>query len=156
MPTNQDFMEHPESALVLRAIDEGLTNLPVTTSPLAIALGTRLLFAADGKATLSFTVGDPFIQGNGVIQGGIISAMLDFAMIFAAFSRIPPKSSLTTVSQTSNFFRPVLPGRVIAKAEIEKSGRTLIYAHAVLCNEEEVLLANATAPMAVISLSSLC
>jgi uncharacterized protein (TIGR00369 family) len=143
--------EHAERALVRRVIDQQLIDVPVTTNPLAIALHMRLLAAQDGRVRLGFTVGDAFTQGNGVVQGGIVSAMLDFAMSFAAFSMVPASATVTTVAQTTNYFRPARSGEFTVEAELEKVGRTLINARASLRGPDGVLLASATAPIAVIA-----
>lgn len=144
------MMQHPERAIVRRVIDERLENLPVTTNPLAIALAMRIVAASDGNVRLAYQVDAPFTQGNGFVQGGIISAMLDFGMVFAAFSKVSAESSVTTVSQTTNYFRPVKAGELFVEAELEKAGRTLINARAVLRDAAGVLLASASAPIAVI------
>ncbi len=142
--------EHPERSIVRRAIDEGLTELPITTNPLAVALGMRILEARDAYVKVDYTVPENFTQGNGAVQGGIVSAMLDFGMIFAAFSMVPAHATVTTVAQTTNFFRAARTGRLVVEAELEKVGRTLINARATLSNPDGVLLASASAPIAVI------
>lgn len=143
--------EHPERALVRRAIEAGLKDLPVTTNPLARALAMRLLEARAGWVRLAFTVPDDFTQGNGVVQGGIVAGMLDFGMVFAAFSQVPVEATLATVAQTTNFFRAAMAGELLVEAELEKVGRTLINARASLRSPDGVLLAGATAPIAVIA-----
>lgn len=119
-----------------RAIEQKLADLPVTTNPLAMSLNMRIVEARDGWVRMGFRPPEAFTQGNGVVQGGIISAMLDFGMTFAAFSKVPVEASVATVSQTTNYFRPVFVGELIVEAELEKAGRTLI---------------SATAPIAVIA-----
>ncbi|TXT31496.1 MAG: thioesterase superfamily protein [Rhodocyclaceae bacterium] len=143
--------EHPERALVRRAIEQKLTDLPVTTNPLAVSLNMRIVEARDGRMRIGFCPPEAFTQGNGVVQGGIISAMLDFGMTFAAFSKAPVEASVATVSQTTNYFRPVFVGELIVEAELEKTGRTLINARASLYDAERLLLASATAPIAMIA-----
>ena len=93
--------EHPERALVRRAIEQKLTGLPVTTNPLAISLNMRIHEARDGWVRIAFNPPEGFTQGNGVVQGGIISAMLDFGMIFAAFSMVPVDATVADVSDSS-------------------------------------------------------
>lgn len=143
--------EHPERALVRQAIAQKLADLPVTTNPLAIALNMRILEARDGWMRIGYRPSEGFTQGNGVVQGGIISAMLDFAMIFAAFSKVPVEATVATVSQTTNYFRPAFIGELLVEAELEKAGRTLINARASLFDADKTLLASASAPIAVIT-----
>ncbi|UCV13991.1 PaaI family thioesterase [Quatrionicoccus australiensis] len=144
--------DHPERLLVRRAIDGGLRDLAVDSNPLAISLGMRIVSASDGRVRLGFTVGTAFTQGNGVVQGGIVAALLDFAMIFAAFSQTPAGMTLATVSQTSNYFRPAPAGELFAEAELEKIGRSMVNARASLYGPDDSLLASATAPLAVIAM----
>jgi uncharacterized protein (TIGR00369 family) len=146
-----EMPEHPERALVRRAIEQKLSDLPVTTNPLAIALNMRILEARDGWVRVGYRPPEGFTQGNGVVQGGIVSAMLDFAMVFAAFSKVPADATVATVSQTTNYFRPVLLDQLVVVAELEKAGRTLINARASLFGPDQSLLASATAPIAVIT-----
>ena len=141
--------EHPERILVRRAIDEQLKGLAVTTNPLAIALGMRIIEARDAHVKIGFTVDQRFTQGTGVVQGGIVSAMLDFAMIFAAFSAVPAHAVVATVSQTTHYFRATPVGQLIVDAELEKVGRTLINARATLFGTDQRALASATAVVIV-------
>ena len=83
---------NPDAEL-LRALMSGAVAAPaaVTSNRLAAALGARLL-AADAAARsvrLSFVPGEEFLQGAGVVQGGAVSAMLDFAMAWACFTVLP-------------------------------------------------------------------
>jgi uncharacterized protein (TIGR00369 family) len=142
--------EHPERQLVRTAIERQLRDLPVDTNPLAQALSMRPLEAAQGKVRVAFRIPGQFLQGNGFVQGGIIAAMLDFGMAFAAFSSIPANATVTSVSQTTNYFRPVSAGELTVEAELEKAGRTIVNARASLFDTAGKLLAGATAPFAVI------
>lgn len=146
-----DGSEHAERRLVRRAIDGGLHDLAVDTNPLAIALGMRLIAASEGRIHVGYTVGEGFTQGNGMIQGGIVSALLDFGMIFAAFSQTPVGTTLATVAQTTNYFRPALSGELFVEAELEKIGRSMVNARAALFDAEHKCIASATAPIAVIA-----
>jgi uncharacterized protein (TIGR00369 family) len=149
--THPETSEHPERALIRQAIEQKLVGIPVTTNPLAISLNMRILEARDGWVRIGYHPPEGFTQGNGVVQGGIVSAMLDFAMIFAAFSMVPVGATVATVSQTTNYFRPVFLGNLIVEGELEKTGRSLINARASLFSVDNSLLASATAPIAVIA-----
>ncbi|MGE5386114.1 MAG: PaaI family thioesterase [Betaproteobacteria bacterium] len=143
--------EHPERALMRDIITRGLTEVPVTTNPLAIAVGMTIVEASKGRVRARFSVGEAFTQGNGVVQGGIVSALLDFGMAFAAFSSIPAGATIATVAQTTNFFRAARAGTLIVEATLEKTGRTMINARATLTGPDGKTLATATAPIAVLA-----
>ncbi len=143
--------EHPERAFMRDIIARGLTEVPVTTNPLAIAVGMTIVEASEGRVQARFSVGEAFTQGNGVLQGGIVSALLDFGMAFAAFSCIPAGATIATVAQTTNFFRAAQAGTLFVEASLEKTGRTMINARARLTGPDGKALASATAPIAVLA-----
>jgi uncharacterized protein (TIGR00369 family) len=145
--------EHPERALMRDIIARGLAEVPVTTNPLAVSVGMTIVEASEGRVLARFEVGEAFTQGNGVVQGGIVSALLDFGMAFAAFSCIPAGATIATVSQTTNYFRPGLAGIFVVEATLEKIGHTLINARATLSGADGKPVASATAPIAVIALA---
>lgn len=106
-----------------------------------------------GVSLLAFEPGDQFLQGAGVIQGGIVTAMLDYAMALACFTRLPAGKSFGSVSLTTNFMKPALPGRFIARARVERAGARMMFASAELRLEgAEALVATATSVMAVTDL----
>lgn len=121
--------------------------------PIASALGARLL-RIDGETgvlQMSYEPAALFKQGTGVIQGGAVSAMLDFATACAAMAVLAPNEQCATITLTTSFLRPVLPGRYDAYAEIEKRGRSAVFARATLTpsGQPDRLLASATAVLAI-------
>ena len=141
---------HPILEAFLKA--EGPT--PVI-SPLAEAMNGQIqeLDPATGLAVLSFEPDARYLQGAGVIQGGIVAAMLDFSMALSAFAKLPPGRSVGTVSLTTHFLKPVLPGRHIARSRLDRLGGKLIFASAELFADGGAApLATATAVMAITAL----
>lgn len=121
--------------LVLELLGGGRVPAPLTSNPLARELdGAVLALAAErGEAVLAFTPPERFAQGAGVLQGGIVTAMLDFAMAFAAHARLgPAERTFATASLSANFLRPASPGRYIARGRIVRAGRRLLFAEADL------------------------
>lgn len=154
MTTAHPHPEHPERALIRQLLAAPAGEwAAVTTNPLAAAMRMELSAHGPGHVSARFVVDQPFTNGNGVLQGGIVSAMLDFGMVFAAFSQIPADATIATVSQTTNFFRAAMPGAYIVEAELEKSGRTLINARATLSGADGKPVASATSPLAVLPLA---
>lgn len=127
---------NPDAEL-LRALMSGAVAAPaaVTSNRLAAALGARLL-AADAAARsvrLSFVPGEEFLQGAGVVQGGAVSAMLDFAMAWACFTVLPAGQTVTTTSMTTNFMGAAAGGVAVeATGRIDKPGRRVMFASAEL------------------------
>lgn len=145
--------EHPERALIRTLLQAPAGEwVAVTTNPLAVSMQMELSAHGPGHVTARFQVDERFTNGNAVLQGGIVSAMLDFGMVFAAFSQIPADATIATVAQTTNFFRAATPGGYTVEAELEKCGRTLINARATLRGADGKPVASATSPIAVLPL----
>ena len=142
--------EHP----LVRAFLDGGSRPMAMAGPLAESLNS-VVIALDptaGSASVAFTPDERFLQGAGVIQGGIVTAMLDYAMAIAAFTRLPPGRSFGTVSLTSHFLKPCLPGRHLARGRLERMGSRMIFAAAELERDGAPgLVATATSVMAVTS-----
>ncbi|MGH8261650.1 MAG: PaaI family thioesterase, partial [Steroidobacteraceae bacterium] len=81
----------------------------------------------------------------GVLQGGIVTALLDFAMAFAAHAKLAVSAerpagtepvaggrAFATASLTVHFMRPAPPGRYVARGRIVRAGRRLLFAEAQL------------------------
>ena len=135
-----------------------LRAFQASTPPLVMsdALATSLkgaileLDPESGRAVLAFEPDERFKQGGGVIHGGIVTTMLDYAMALAAFTRVTEGQSFATVSLTTHFLRSALPGRHLARASLDRTGSRLIFASAELIRDGETQpLATGTAVMAI-------
>lgn len=144
---------NPDQALLQSFGSRDLPSIAIDSNPMAAALGTRLL-AVDtdvGKVELSFEPQGLFIQGAGVIQGGAVTAMLDFAMAFATLAKLPGGRSCTTVNLNTAFLRPAPEGIYLAVGEVERLGKTLAFTHAKLLRaEDRAVVATATSTLAII------
>ena len=128
------------------------TALVIDSNPLAVALDSRLL-ALDrtaGIVRLTFNPGPQFIQGRGVVQGGIVSTMLDFAAAYAALSILPEGQTAATATMTVNFHGAVRAGLVNATGMVERAGKRLIFARAQIFGDGDRVLAVGTAVMSVL------
>lgn len=145
----------PNQAIVHRLAGAPATPSPFPADPLASALGARLLQAdrVQGRVCLEFDPGPTFLQGEGVVQGGAVSAMLDFAAACAAMSMLDPGVDCATVTLTTSFLRPVPASACIVRGEVERRGRSMIFARASLHRkgEDERALATAVAVLAVLT-----
>lgn len=131
-------------------------NLPsFSANPMARALGTRLL-ALDGQSgtiKLEFTPDPLFVQGAGVLQGGALSAMLDFAMAFAVLAVLPAGQACTTANANVSFLRAAPRGCYIAIGEIERRGRQLAFTRSRLmaADAPERVVASATSTLVIMA-----
>jgi uncharacterized protein (TIGR00369 family) len=127
--------------------------LALDSNPLAAALQTRLLAldAATGTVRLGFHPGAQFVQGRGVVQGGIVGTMLDFAAAFAALAKLPDGQTAATATITIGFHSAVRAGPLVAVGTVERAGKRLMFTRAQLQSEDGQALAVATAVMSVLT-----
>ena len=144
---------NPDQALIHRFVNGGSRPMAFDANPMARALGAELR-AADlvaGTVELAFAPDPLFIQGTGVLQGGAVTAMLDFAMAFATLAQLPVGASCATVNLNTAFLRPAPQGRYIAVGEVERRGKQIAFTHARLLREaDRQVVATATSTLAVV------
>lgn len=100
---------------------------------------------------MRFRPGDQYLQGRGVIQGGIVATMLDFSLAFAAMTVTDGDKAVATASLNVSYLKPAFPGVYFCDAVVERAGRTLVFARATLSTENGDAVATATTVMSVIS-----
>jgi uncharacterized protein (TIGR00369 family) len=126
--------------------------LVIDSNPLAVALNARLmsLDRVAGIARLAFNPGPQFVQGRGVLQGGIVSTMLDFAAAYAALAVLLEGQTAATATITVNFQGAVRLGEVLATGTVERAGKRLIFVRAQIHGDGDRILAAATSVMTVL------
>ncbi|MCD8016289.1 MAG: PaaI family thioesterase [Oscillospiraceae bacterium] len=98
------------------------------------------------RLTFAYEIEPWQLNPNGIVHGGVLSAMLDTNMgyLVVALTRIPT----ATISQTTNFLRPAPPGkRLIAEASLDKRGRHIVFVSSKMWQEgdEKKLIATSEA-----------
>ncbi len=122
-----------------------LDRLP--TPPCAALLGWRLLDARPeaGWIRIGFDGKPEFRNPAGLIQGGILSAMLDDTMGPAVFAKSAGRLYTATISMNISFLAPARIGPIIGEATVLQLGRTVAFIEGRLIDEAGRLLATATA-----------
>jgi uncharacterized protein (TIGR00369 family) len=140
-----------DRALVLEFLRNGCKPCTLTSNPLAEALGGTLLEIdpAAGSAVLAFEPTAHFLQGGGVLQGGVLACMLDFAMAFAAHGALGGEERpFATATLTVHFLHPAPAAPLVARGTIRQLGRRVIFAEGELrAREAPRTLAAASALM---------
>lgn len=91
--------------------------------------------AEDGHASLRFAVKPAFTIPGDVVQGGIVSAMLDMAMAMAGGGRI------STISLQVDILRPAKGPSLHVKGWIRQKGRRVVFAEAEMRDAEGRMVA---------------
>jgi uncharacterized protein (TIGR00369 family) len=117
-------------------------NMP----PVSKLLGWRLidLKPEEGMIRVAFEGRQEFCNPSGLIQGGILSAMLDDTMGPAAFIMSGGKLYTPTITMTVNFISPGKVGAFDCEAKVVQMGKTVVFVEAKLMDDAGTLVATAT------------
>src|SRR5262245_35364947 len=111
--------------------------------PFARLLGIKLDAIELGDATLSLQIRDDFKQNAGIVHGGVIATLIDSATAFAILPLLDPDERATTVDLTISYLRPLVTGRMAARAKVLRAGGRLIVVSAELLDHDGNLAATA-------------
>ena len=106
--------------------------------------GITVTTVEEGHVVLEFEASEKHHQPNGVVQGGVLTAIADAAMGMAGMTMQEVGWANTTVELKINFIRPVVSGLVKAEGRVVKVGRTVIFTEATVLNAEGKVAARAT------------
>jgi uncharacterized protein (TIGR00369 family) len=115
--------------------------------PAAVLLGWELI-AVDpdaGTIEVAFTATEQFLNPVGVVQGGLLSAMLDDTLGPALVATLGPGEFAPTSDLHVQFLRPARPGRLVGRGRIVRRGRDVAFMAGELADESGELVAVATA-----------
>lgn len=119
-------------------------QLRALDSPASRLLGREILAATpEGVVELRFRPGEELCNENGVLQGGMVTAMLDATLGNAVKATLPAGQSPITLEVSARFLRPAPPGPVLAFGRVLHRGRSLATAEAELRDADGRLLAHA-------------
>ena len=143
---------NPDRARIREFLAGSGVPLPFDSSPLLLALGTTIIKASDGLILLRFEPAPLFMQGASVVQGGAVSAMLDFAMAAAIMTTLDDNVHFATASLTVSFLAAVKPGALLAEGEVDRIGRRNAFARASLRAETgDTIMATASSVLTMIA-----
>ena len=97
-------------------------------------LQPEILEQGGGRAVFRFTARPEYAIPSGQVQGGIVAAMLDMTMAFAA-------DDLSTVSLHVDYLRPAFGPQLTVTANVTRRGRRVIFAEAEMVDQEGRLIA---------------
>lgn len=130
--------------------------MPIQGSPFARPMKPHVLRIDMQAETilLRFDVGAEYVAARDALQGGAVATMLDMTLVFLSIAMTPENTGSATVSLHLHYLRPARTGRYLAQAQIERAGRTLVYAHGHVYPEGESPVATASGVFAVLQPSS--
>jgi uncharacterized protein (TIGR00369 family) len=99
----------------------------------------------DHHLQIRLPIKDLFVNSAGVVHGGVISSLADVAMSNLISANENGIQQALTVDLTVSFLRPAAGSYLIANAQIEKQGKTLIHADCSIFNDKQELVAKSKA-----------
>ena len=91
-------------------------------------IGAELTRVEHGVVEVELPFDLRLTQHHGILHAGIISAALDTACGFAAYSVIDPEASILTIEFKVNLMSPGRGDRFLFRGEVTKPGSTIIVA----------------------------
>jgi uncharacterized protein (TIGR00369 family) len=125
-------------------------ELNQTVNPLFQYLGVIVESISAESTVLRLPLKHEFIQGAGVIAGGILASIADEAMAHVVLANLNEEQTTATIEMNIRYLRPIKEGEISAIARIIKKGRKIITATAEVQDEEKSLLAYAGASFMII------
>jgi uncharacterized protein (TIGR00369 family) len=142
--------DNPDRAFLHTLLATQARNIKLDMNPALASLGATLLAGSAGALSIGFTAPEHSVQGNGVVAGGTLASMLDFAMALALLSELPHGRTCATISLTINMLEPGYVGEFVANARVKRLGGRVGFAGGELYDATRThCIATATAPFAV-------
>ena len=113
--------------------------------PFAALLGIHRTAMADGRARFELEVRPEHLNPHGVVPGGVVYALADYAMGGALTSRLRPAERCATLEIKINYLAPASDGRLSAEAwVVERTTRVGVLEARVLAGDRLIALAIGT------------
>jgi uncharacterized protein (TIGR00369 family) len=119
----------------------------VPPPPAGILLGWELVAVdpAAGTIEVAFTATDQFLNPAGVVQGGLLAAMLDDTLGPALVATLGPGQFAPTTDLHVQFLRPARPGRLTGRGRVVRRGKEVAFLSGELLDDSGQVVATAVA-----------
>ena len=95
-------------------------------NPFLYFMGMQLEEIREGYARFTMPIRPEFIQGAGIMQGGLSVAFASETVAHAVMTLLKPEENITTIELKNNFLSQAAAGRLTAEATVFKQGRRII------------------------------
>jgi uncharacterized protein (TIGR00369 family) len=104
----------------------------------------------DGQSIAVLEISGIHLNPNGVVHGAVPVAMMDTTMGDAVMNTIDDGRRCATIEMQTRYHRPVAAGTLTATAEVITAGRRVVHLRAETRDDDDRLVASATASFAII------
>jgi uncharacterized protein (TIGR00369 family) len=113
-------------------------------------LGLEDFEAGEGEARVRLTTGPQHANLGGVVHGGVLSALLDFALGASVVTTLKEGEWCATQSLTTDYLRPAQPGEVLrASGRVDRRGKLTAFPSGEIVGASGDVVARATGVWAV-------
>ncbi|MBN1545368.1 MAG: PaaI family thioesterase [Syntrophaceae bacterium] len=127
-----------------------LQNGDTTMNPFLAFLDIRQEEIKEGVARFRMTIKPEYLQGAGLVQGGLMVALADETIAHAIMSLLKENEGLTTIELKSNFLAAVQEGELIAEASVFKKGKSIIIGDCLIRDSQDRPVLRCTATFLVV------
>lgn len=110
-------------------------------APFAALLDLRRVPGSDGVGRALMTIQDKHRQSSGMVQGGILVMLADYAFHLAVQSVLPPGHNAVTLELKVNFIAPARDGELTATARLVSTGRRIVVGEVDVTDQGQTLIA---------------
>lgn len=114
-------------------------------------MGLELVSLDEGMSEIRLNLEPHHLNPGGIAHGGVVAAMLDVAAGLAHRSKLGPDATHVTVQLHINYMKAVGAGVVSARGVSLQTGRRVGYSEATLFDEDDRVLARASATFLIVS-----
>jgi acyl-CoA thioesterase len=119
-------------------------------NPFLDFMGMELEKIENGYARFSMLIRPEFIQGAGIMQGGLGIAFSSETVAQAVMTTLETGNNITTLELKNNFISPAVSGRLTAEATVFKKGSRIIIADCIVRDEQGRDISRSTSTLMVL------
>ncbi|MFP4532446.1 MAG: PaaI family thioesterase [Desulfobacterales bacterium] len=119
-------------------------------NPFLYFMGMQLEEIREGYARFSMAIRPEFIQGAGIMQGGIGVAFSSETVAHAAMTTLAAGENITTIELKNNFLSQASKGRIIAEASVFKRGSRIIIVDCIVRDDQGLDLSRSSSTLMVL------
>ena len=113
-------------------------------------IGARLTRVEPGEVEIELAYDERLTQQTGFLHAGVVTAVLDSACGYAAYTLMEPGSEVLSIEFKVNLLAPAVGEKLVARASVVRAGRTITVCRAdgwMVRDGEEVQVATMTGTM---------
>jgi acyl-CoA thioesterase len=122
--------------------------------PFVQFMGIRVVESSQGRGRAVMPVRREFLQGAGVVQGGLVVTLADHAIYLAVRSLLAADESSVTVELKVNFIAPASDGELRAEARVVSRGNRMVVGEVEVKDDRGTLIARGLGTSMVRRISS--